>query len=316
MQNTAEPSKAIARRGLMRGLRLFVTLLKVMVPAYLAVSLLKQTAFLDAAVQAVAPLMRWIGLPPSAAVPLVVAFSGSLYGAIGAMQSLHFTPEQMTQIAVVMLIAHNLIVELSITARLRTRWALIGVFRVTAGLAMGALMHYAFGFNAHTSTAGGALASLRPALHGAPYCLAEAHALWSTLAKTFCIVVPLMTVLEFVRTGPWLDRLTSATARPLRVFGLERESVLPFWAGVILGIAYGAGMIIDATENDNFHGRQAFLVSVFLGLAHALIEDTLLFVALGAALFWVLVPRVAAACLLTWACSRIFALRAPRATVG
>ncbi|HEY3412149.1 MAG TPA: hypothetical protein VGM51_03720, partial [Armatimonadota bacterium] len=86
---------------------------------------------------------------------------------------------------------------------------------------------------------------------------------------------------------------------------LERESVLPFWAGVILGIAYGAGLIIDATENDNFHGRQAFLVSVFLGLAHALIEDTLLFAALGASVFWVLVPRVAAACVLTWACADV-----------
>jgi hypothetical protein len=74
--------------------------------------------------------------------------------------------------------------------------------------------------------------------------------------------------------------------------------------------------MFDAAENDNFHGRQAFLVSVFLGLAHALIEDTLLFVALGASLFWVFVPRVAAACLLTWACSRIFALRASRAPAG
>jgi hypothetical protein len=300
----------------MRGLRLFVTLLKVMVPAYIAVSLLKQTPFLDAAVQAVAPLMRWVGLPPSAAIPLVVAFSGSLYGAIGAMQSLHFTPEQITQIAVVMLIAHNLIVELSITARLRTRWVLIGLFRVTAGLSMGALLHYAFGFNAHASGGEAAFASLRPALQGVPYWLGEAHGLWTTLAKTFCIVIPLMTVLEFVRTGPWLDRLTDASARPLRALGLERESVLPFWAGVILGIAYGAGLIIDATENDNFHGRQAFLVSVFLGLAHALIEDTLLFAALGASLFWVFVPRVAAACVLTWACSRVFARRAARTAAG
>ena len=300
----------------MRGLRLFVTLLRVMVPAYIAVSLLKQTPFLDAAVHAVAPLMRWVGLPPSAAVPLVVAFSGSLYGAIGAMQSLHFTPEQITQIAVVMLIAHNLIVELSITARLRTRWLLIGVFRVAAGLSMGALLHYAFGFNTQASGVGVPFASLQPALHGMPYWLGEANGLWQTLAKTFCIVVPLITVLEFVRTGPWLNLLTTATARPLRVLGLERESVLPFWAGVILGIAYGAGLMIDAAENDNFHGRQAFLVSVFLGLAHALIEDTLLFVALGAALFWVLVPRVAAACLLTWACSRIFARRAARAAAG
>jgi hypothetical protein len=65
--------------------------------------------------------------------------------------------------------------------------------------------------------------------------------------------------------------------------------------------------MIDAAENDNFGGRQAFLVSVFLGLAHALVEDTFLFVAMGAGIFWVLVPRVVAAFVLTWACARILA---------
>lgn len=280
-----------------------------MAPAYLAISLLKQTAFLDAAVNAVAPLMRLIGLPPTAAVPLVIGFCVSLYGAIGAMQSLHLTPEQVTQLAVVMLVAHNLIVEVSITARLRTRWALIGVFRVVAGLSLGALLHYAFGFNAHLAGAAEPIISLRPTLHGMAYWSGEALGLWHTLFKTLCIVLPLMTVLEFVRSGSFLARLTDATARPLRLLGLERESVLPFWAGVILGIAYGAGLMIDAAENDGFGGRQAFLVSVFLGLAHALIEDTVLFVAMGASVFWVFVPRVAAACLLTRLCARVLPRR-------
>jgi hypothetical protein len=293
----------------MRGLRLFWTLFKVMAPTYIAVSVLKTTPFLDVASRAVEPVMRLAGLPPAAAVPLVVGFCVNLYAAIGAMQSLHLNAEQTTQIAVVMLIAHNLIVEVGIVARLRTRWLLIGLFRVGMGFAMGALMHYAFGFNSGPAASTGAGAVVLRHTADAAYWQAEAVSLGQTLLKTFCIVVPLMTVLEFVRTGPWLDRLTAATARPLRALGLERESILPFWAGIILGIAYGAGLMIDAAENDGFGGRQAFLVSVFLGVAHALIEDTLLFVSIGASLFWVFAPRVAAACFLTWVCSRLLARR-------
>jgi len=298
-----------ARSGLVRGLRVFATLLKVMVPAYVAVSVLKQTPLLDAASQAVEPVMSLLGLPPAAAVPLIVSFFVSLYAAIGAMESLHFSASQVTQLAVVMLIAHNLVVEIGIVARLRTRWYLIGLFRLGMGLGMGALMHYAFGFNTDPAAHATAAVPLQATSSGWEYWSAEALTLGVTLLKTFSIVVPLMVGVEFLRSGPWLDRLTEATVKPLRVFGFERESVLPFWAGLLLGIAYGAGLLLDAAERGNFGGRQAFLVSVFHGVAHAIVEDTLLFAALGASLFWLLVPRLLAACILTWLCAQLLARR-------
>lgn len=41
-------------------------------------------------------------------------------------------------------------------------------------------------------------------------------------------------------------------------------------------------------------------LNLSLGISHALIEDTILFVAIGASLFWVLIPRVVAAALMVW----------------
>lgn len=316
MDTRATSPARIARRGLLRGLWLFVTLMKVMAPAYLLVSVLKQTPFLDAASRAVEPVMHLLGLPPAAAVPLVVSFFVSLYAAIGAMQSLPFTASQITQLAVVMLIAHNLVVEIGIVARLRTRWYLIAVFRVGMGLAMGAAMHYLFGFNPDAGADITARASLQSTLTGAPYWRGEMLSLTITLLRTAAVVVPLMVGVEFLRAGPWLDRLTAATANPLRHLGLERDAVLPFWAGLLLGIAYGAGLLLDAAESGRFGGRQAFLVSVFHGMAHAIVEDTLLFAALGASVFWLLVPRLAGAIILTWLCAWLFARRptsAPKA---
>lgn len=304
-------SSKTATRGLNRGLRLFVSLIQVMAPAYLAVAVLKRTPALEWLSHAVAPGMNLLGLPSEAAVPMVISWCVNLYAGIGAMQALNLTGDQITQLAVVTLIAHNLIVEIGIVARLRTRWFLIGLFRLACGLGMGAVMHYAFGFNQPGLAPDmdtGPQTSVLP-WSSADLWMADAGGLLSTLFKTFSIVVPLMIALEYLRSGPWLERLSLATARPLRVLGLEPESILPFWAGILLGIVYGAGLMIDAAERDGFGGRQAFLVSVFLGVCHAVVEDTLLFVNLGASVFWITVPRVLLATILTWTCARILARR-------
>ncbi|MEA3223158.1 MAG: hypothetical protein U9P49_08350 [Thermodesulfobacteriota bacterium] len=41
-------------------------------------------------------------------------------------------------------------------------------------------------------------------------------------------------------------------------------------------------------------------LNMSLGINHAIIEDTLLFVAIGASFFWVLMPRMIAAALAVW----------------
>ena len=52
--------------------------------------------------------------------------------------------------------------------------------------------------------------------------------------------------------------------------------------------------------------------SLSLGISHSLIEDTFLFVAIGASLFWVLVPRMVAAALMVWAYVLVMSFLQPR----
>jgi len=68
--------------------------------------------------------------------------------------------------------------------------------------------------------------------------------------------------------------------------GLQRDSVFSLLAGVIFGISYGAGVLISEARSGRITGRQAFLVALFLAVCHAIIEDTLLFVAYGA-IWWI-----------------------------
>jgi len=96
------------------------------------------------------------------------------------------------------------------------------------------------------------------------------------------IIFSVMMVIEIGRDLHLLDRLTRFLEPPLRLFGLSRQAAFPLLVGLIFGIAYGAGVIIEAARTKEISFRDLLLVNVFLSACHALIEDTALFIAVGA----------------------------------
>ncbi|MEE9553128.1 MAG: nucleoside recognition protein [candidate division Zixibacteria bacterium] len=116
--------------------------------------------------------------------------------------------------------------------------------------------------------------------------------LFFLLLKMFLIVVPLMILLEVSREFKVIDMLTDLVYRPLRYFGFKRDSIYPLLAGILFGISYGGGVLIGESSAGRIKGNQRFLVAVYLGLCHAVFEDTMIFVSLGARGIIVLLSRM------------------------
>jgi hypothetical protein len=74
--------------------------------------------------------------------------------------------------------------------------------------------------------------------------------------------------------------------------------------GLIFGLAYGSGVIIQSAKEGEMDTRSLTLVSIFLACCHAVVEDTLLFVAVGANGWLLLGLRTAAAFVVTMVISR------------
>lgn len=106
--------------------------------------------------------------------------------------------------------------------------------------------------------------------------------LFFLLLRIFVIVVPLMLLLQIFREFNLIDRLTGIIKRPIAWLGYKRDSIYPLLAGVLFGISYGGGVLIGESKAGRIPGNQSFLVALYLGLCHAIFEDTLIFVALGA----------------------------------
>jgi hypothetical protein len=119
------------------------------------------------------------------------------------------------------------------------------------------------------------------------------------LLRVFLIVVPIMVVLEVFEGTRAFRAVVRAWARVVRHVGLDERSAAPTLVGFLFGLAYGGGVIVRDVRRHDLPRRQVFIMSAFLSMAHAVVEDSLIFIALGAAVFWVVVYRIAWAALVT-----------------
>ncbi len=122
------------RRGLRAGLGTFWDLVKMMVPAYFVALLLERLGVIAVLAKGAEPVMSLLGLPGEAAVPLVVGYVLNIYAAIGAMQALALSAQQITVLAIAVLIGHNLLVEGVVLQRAGMNGIAFGALRIVAGL--------------------------------------------------------------------------------------------------------------------------------------------------------------------------------------
>ena len=130
-----------------------------------------------------------------------------------------------------------------------------------------------------------------------------------TVLLVGAIVVPLMVGLEWLRAAGALARLSRPLERPTRWLGLSPEAAFPLLAGLVFGLAYGGGLLVDSWREGRLRRQDVFLLTVFLCVCHAVIEDTLLFVPLGVNPTFLLLPRVGLGVALTLLARWILARR-------
>ncbi len=263
-----------------------------MIPAYGATLVLERLGVIQWLAQLARPLMSLLGLPGDAAVPLMVGYFLNIYAAVGSMQALHLSAQQITVLAIAILIGHNLLVEGAVLHKAGMNGFAFGALRIVAGLAA---------------------AGRRQPAHGAVLTMADLLRTFVTgsldlLLRVFVIVVPIMVILElFEGTRPF-RAVVRAWARVVRHVGLNERSAAPTLIGFLFGLAYGGGVIVRDIRRHDLGRRQVFIMSTFLSMVHAIAEDSLVFIALGASAIWIVGFRILWAALVTLALTAVATL--------
>jgi len=113
--------------------------------------------------------------------------------------------------------------------------------------------------------------------------------------QLFLIIVPLTIFYEFLKS-----RQAALGGNRRSFAGISGNGLIPLLTGIVIGLTYGAGVIIHSIRSTDIGKKEAFLILLYLSMCHAVIEDTLIFVVIGANGIILLLARFFLATLLTY----------------
>ena len=109
--------------GLKQSLKVILKIFKILIPVFIIVQLLDYYEILDYISVYLEPIMRWFGLPGSAAIVLLLSNGINIYAGIGALGAITLTTKQITILALMVTTSHSLIIETSILKTIQIpRW--------------------------------------------------------------------------------------------------------------------------------------------------------------------------------------------------
>ncbi|MBD3278123.1 MAG: hypothetical protein GF388_07480 [Candidatus Aegiribacteria sp.] len=268
-------------------------LFRIMVPVVIMVKILSELELIKYVAAAFQPLMRLVGLPGEMGLVWATAVITNMYGGIVVFAtigpSLELSVAQTTVIACMILIAHSMPVETAIARKSGVRIRFMIPFRIVSALFMGLLLNWVFS-TANLFQNGSRILWEASERNGdiLDWAFSQARNLL-TIFLIVLILIILMKVLD--RLG--ITRLMNRLLKPvLTSMGISEEASTVTIIGMILGISYGGGLIIREAGSGRIDQRDVFFSIALMGLCHAVVEDTLLMMSLGATIWGVLFARI------------------------
>ena len=133
------------KRGFKNGINTLIDLSKILVPVYIAVQILSASGLLNIVADIFKPVMSLLGLPGEASLVIILGYFLGTYAALGAIAAIELTAVQITTIAIMLSISHNLITESAVIKKLGVSAAASIAVRVFFSILMGFLYHWILG---------------------------------------------------------------------------------------------------------------------------------------------------------------------------
>jgi len=272
-----------------QSLRTCYDLFKIIIPVILVMRLLELAGAVKALGDALGPVMELVGLPGRTGLVWATAMLTNLYGAAAALVTIDtpLSAAQATVLATMMLIAHNLPVELRITQKAGARLRMMALLRIGGALLAGAALNqiYRIGgwlgepsvmiFRGVTDTSW-------------PGWLAGQGLF---LLKVMGVITALILLVRILKAVGVMGLLARLMEPGLRMLGMSRNAAPVTVIGMTLGLAYGGGLIIQEARSGILTKRDVFFALALMSLCHSLIEDTILMMLIGGHVSGVLVWR-------------------------
>ena len=273
-------------------------LLKMILPISLAVRFLDYFGILTYIAGFLDPVFINLGLPGSTAIIFITSIFLPLYAPLAIITSMSLTLRELTILALMCQIAHNLPVESAIQAKTGTSFWGMTTLRIAMSIITAFILNLILpaemGMPIFVQTDVVVINSIGELL------LAWLQSSVNIAILIFAIIFSLNLLYNILNAYNLISKLSKGVEPLLKFFGLSANTGFLWLIGYIVGLAYGGALMMEQLKEGTVTRKEANLLNHHLAVSHSVIEDNLLFVALGVSIWWILGVRFTVAWFVVW----------------
>ncbi len=274
-------------------------MVRLTVVASLAVQLLDYFGIIGWLASFLTPVFQMVGLPGRASLVFISGYFLNVYTAIAVMSTMVLNVRTITILSVMILCAHNMIIESAVQKKCGTPLVRIFIIRTLSAFVLGFVLNLIMPAEA---TAEG-LESVAPSANQMGLWLL--FNLWwkstAFLVIKMIVLIYSLSILQRLLAEFGVIRWLSKLCRPaLMVFGLPARTSFLWIVANVLGLAYGAAVMIEEVEAGKITKEDADLLNHHIGISHSNLEDVFLLSSVGALFWWLILSRWAMSIILVW----------------
>ena len=276
--------------GAKKGLKGFVWILKIIAPISLFIGLIEYSGLINKISYILTPSMSILNLPAIAAIPLIAGMLVGIYAGIASMSALPLSIDQMTLVAIFLLISHSLIQEGTIQGK-----SGLSPFKATLIRLGTSLFAVVLTSQFITPESKGTLTSMVAISSKQPlYSMIKTWLISISYisAKIFIIITIVMIILEVMKTLDLMKPIVSVLNPFLKILGLNSRVGILWLTAASFGIIYGAAAIVEEAKEKSFTKEELEKLHISIGINHSMIEDPVLFLSLGLNPFLLFIIRL------------------------
>lgn len=273
-------------------------LLKIILPISLFVSFLQFFGVIDWLSFILSPFFAYLGLPGEAAIVFISSIFLALYAPIAIIATLPLGVREMTILALMCLISHNMIVETAVQRKTGSSPWIIFPLRLGMSIVAALLLNWLL-----PDQMGDITGSVQTAV--------VYESIWAMLwdwcimafflvLKMSAIISGLMFLQVVLKEFKILDVVARLFAPFMKVMGLSSDSSFLWLVAQTVGLTYGSAILLEELEDHDMNAEDVNLLNYHIAVNHSLLEDTSLFWSMGVPLFWITIPRFLLAVAFVW----------------
>ena len=284
----------ILKKTFEMGTSINIFLLKVMIPTLIVIKCLSYVGVVDWVAKIIEPLMQLLGLPGESAIVWATTFFVNIYAGLTIFSNMtslqNITTGQATVLATLMLISHSFFVEMAVVKAAGVRLRIAVPIRIASAILFAYMI---FVVSDMTETLKHSAIITLPALplSGSitQWVIGNIQSLFFTCIFVY-IVVAFVEFLKAIKITIVIEYILSPI---LRLVGISKSTAPLTTIGVVLGLSYGGGFLVAEAKSGTIKEKDMFLSIILLTLVHALIEDTVLLLLIGADFSIIMFGRLA-----------------------